>query len=316
MARTVPAALLAKLAQQADDPLAQARFAAELLATERRAQLLGPALAALEELPLPEARPTLLHLYADLDAEGIHLDAGGGFRAAALRALRPWATAADLPLLERAVTTYEFLPPGRSEEAAPIRAAGLVILADLDPQLAGFHAARLLVDHVHTSKLSGEPGKTAAGVLAAQSQTLPLYLYTLRDEQRDDVTAECLRHLAEAPVSVVRELCGRFGPEASELAQLGLVDLLLARSHDGIAHEELAARLRQPGPLTVLRYLAVAMVASRRRPLIDVVAAAATTERDALRRETIDEALALLPGEREPHDLRRRARRRRSAEDE
>lgn len=297
MARTTPAALLAKLGQLADDPLAQARFAAELLATERRAQLLGPALAALEELPIPEARPALLHLYADLDADGVRLDAGGGFRAAALRALRPWATAADLPLLERAVTTYEFLPPGRSEEAAPIRAAGLVSLADLDPQLAGFHAARLLVDHAHTSKLSGEPGKTAAGVLAAQSQALPLYLYTLGHEQRDDVTAECLRHLAEAPAYVVRELCERFGPGSSELAQIGLVDLLLARVHDALAHEVLAARLRQPGPLTVLRYLAVAMVASRRRPLADAVAAAAAAERDPSRRAALDEATALLPGD-------------------
>ncbi len=308
MARTTPAALLAKLGQLADDPLAQARFAAELLVTERRAQLLGPALGVLEELPIPEARPPLLGLYADLDTDGVRLDAGGGFRAAALRALRPWATAADLPLLERAVTTYEFLPPGRSEEATPIRAAGLVILADLDPQLAGFHAARLLVDHVYTSRLSGEPGKTAAGVLAAQSQTLPLYLYTLRDEQRDDVTAECLRHLAEAPEYVLRELCGRFGPEASELAQIGLIDLLLARSHDPLAHDELLARLRRPGPLTVLRYLAVTLVASRRRPLIDAVAAAAAAERDPGRRAALDEAMALLPAEQSAGRGARRGR--------
>lgn len=297
MARTAPAALLAQLSRLADDPLAQARFAAELLAAERRPQLLGPTLAALEELPLPEARPALLRLYADLDADGVRFDAGGGFRAAALRALRPWVTAAELPLLERAVTTYEFLPPGRSEVAAPIRAGGLVVLADLDPQLAGFHAARLLVDHCFTSELSGEPAKTAAGVLAALSQTLPLYLYTLRQHQWPDVTAECLRHLAEAPEFVVRELCGRFGPEAGELAQIGLIDLLLARLHDAGAHQELVARLRQPVPLTVLRYLAVAMVASRRRPLIDAVVAAATAEREPGRRAALDEAIALLPGE-------------------
>lgn len=297
MARTTPGALLAQLSRLADDPLAQARFAAELLATERRPQLLGPALAALEELPIPEARPVLLRLYTDFDADGVRLDAGGSFRAAALRALRPWATAVELPLLERAVTTYEFLPPGRSEVAASIRAGGLVVLADLDPTGAGFHAARLLVDHCFTSELSGEPAKTAAGVLAALSQTLPLYLYTLREHQWPDVTAECLRHLAEAPEFVVRELCGRFGPEAGELAQIGLIDLLLARVNDILAHDALAARLRQPGPLTVLRYLAVAMIASRRRPLIDVVVAAAAVERDLGRRAALDEALALLPGE-------------------
>lgn len=297
MARTTAATLLAQLSRLADDPLAQARFAAELLATERRPQLLGPALAVLEELPIPEARPALLQLYAKLDADGVRLDAGGGFRATALRALRPWATTTELPLLERAVTTYEFLPPGRSEVAAQIRAGGLVALADLDPTLAGFHAARLLVDHLYTSELSGEPARTAAGVLAAQSQTLPLYLYlsTPHDKQRDDVTGECLRHLAEAPELIVRELCGRFGPEARELAQIGLIDLLLARAQDTFAHEELTARLRKPGPLAVLRYLAVAMVASRRRPLIDAVVAAAAAERDPNRRAALDEAIALLP---------------------
>jgi hypothetical protein len=305
MARPSPAALLAALDQLAADPLAQARFAAELLASERRAQLLGPALAALEQLPIPEARPSLLQLYADLDADGTRRDAGGGFRAAALRALRPWAVAGDLPLLERAVSTYEFLPPSRSEEAGPIRAAGLVALADLDPQLAGFHAARLLVDHYHTSPLSGEPGKTAAGVLAAQSETLTLYLYTLGGAQRDEVTAECLRHLADAPESVARELCGRFDPAARELAQIGLIDMLLARPDSSFVREELGGRLRQPTPLNVLRYLAVTMAASRRRPLMEAVIAAAADERDPGRRGALEEALALLPDEQAAQGRRR-----------
>ncbi|NTV61931.1 MAG: hypothetical protein HGA65_00125 [Oscillochloris sp.] len=113
--------------------MAQARFAASLLATERRVQLIGPALATLEQLPISEAQPALLQLYADLDADGTRHDAGGSFRAAALRALRPWATTTDLPLLERAVTTYEYLPPGRSEEAAPIRSLGYVSLAQFAP---------------------------------------------------------------------------------------------------------------------------------------------------------------------------------------
>ncbi|NTU81351.1 MAG: hypothetical protein HGA45_18565 [Chloroflexales bacterium] len=179
MARTSPNAVLRELERLADDPEAQASYAATVLTTERRAQIVGPALAALEQQPLPEARPALLRLYAHLGADGTRHDAGGTFRASILRALRPWATIDDLPLLERAVTTYEFLPPGRSEEATPIRGAGLVALADLDPELAGFHAARLLVD-IHTSRPSGEPAKTAAGVLAACSEHLALYLYTLR----------------------------------------------------------------------------------------------------------------------------------------
>jgi hypothetical protein len=59
----------------------------------------------------------------------------------------------------------------------------------------------------------------------------------------------------------------------------------------------LTARLRQAGPLTVLRYLAVTLVASRRRPLIDAVFAAAAAERDPGRRAALDEAMALLPGD-------------------
>ncbi|NTV61930.1 MAG: hypothetical protein HGA65_00120 [Oscillochloris sp.] len=181
---------------------------------------------------------------------------------------------------------------------APIRAAGLVALADLDPELAGFHAARLLVDP-STSRLSGEPGKTAAGILAAQSQQLALYLYTLREGQHDDVSAECLRHLADAPDSIAHTLCTRFGPEASEAAQLGLIDMLLARPDRLRFREELRARLRTPGALTVFRYLAVVMAASRRRDLVAEVIAAVEAERDPQRLAALAEALALLPNDRE-----------------
>lgn len=301
-ARRSPAALLAELSRLSDDPLAQARLAAEILGTERRVQLVGPALAVLEETPLPEARPALLRLYADLDADGVRRDAGGTFRAAALRALRPWVTVDELPLLERAVTTYEFLPPGRSEEATPIRAAGLVAMDDLDPELAGFHAARLLADVGHTSRLSGEPAKTAAGVLAARSELLALYLCVLAGRQVDDVIAECLRHLAGAPDGIARELCERFGRDAGEAVQLGLIDMLLARPDRPLFQRELRARLRGAGSLTVLRYLAVTLVASRRPELVAEVIAAAREERDPGRSAALAEGLALLPGGRSAAD--------------
>jgi hypothetical protein len=295
MPRRSPEMLKSELDALAGDPAAQSRLAAELIAGERRAQVVGPALAALERFPIPEARPALLQLYGNLDADGVRLDPGGDFRAAALRALRSWATTDDLVLLERAVTTYEFLPPGRSEEAGRIRAAGLVALPDLDPQLAGFHAARLLVDYEHTSRFNGEPARTAAQVLAALSEYLVLYSYTLRDTQRGDVTGECLRYLAGAPDSFVRELCERFGAEANETAQIGLLDMLLARPDRPLFREELRARLDAPGSLAVFRYLAVAMVASRHDELLEQVLAAAEAEEDSSRREALEEALALAP---------------------
>jgi hypothetical protein len=296
--RALPA-LLAELSRLSADPLAQARLACEILAAERRPQLVGPALAALEETPVPEARPALLSLYADLDADGVRHDAGGTFRAAALRSLRPWATVDELPLLERAVTTYEFLPPGRSEEATPIRAAGLVAMADLDPELAGFHAARLLADVEHTSRLSGEPAKTAVGVLAARSELLALYHCVLGGRQVEDAIAECLRHLAAAPDSIVGALFERFGADASETVQLGVIDMLLARPERPLFHQELRARLQARAGLAVTRYLAVTMVASRRAELVAEVLAAVRGERDARRLEALAEGLALLPGDPE-----------------
>lgn len=53
MARPSPSAVLRELEHLAGDPEAQARYATTLLATERRALLVGPALAAVEQLPLP-----------------------------------------------------------------------------------------------------------------------------------------------------------------------------------------------------------------------------------------------------------------------
>ncbi|MFV9505177.1 MAG: hypothetical protein AB4911_11500, partial [Oscillochloridaceae bacterium umkhey_bin13] len=65
------------------------------------------------------------------------------------------------------------IPSGRSEKAVSIRDAGLVAMDNLDPALAGFHAARLLVGHPHTSCLSGEPSKTAVTVPPAVIAAVP-----------------------------------------------------------------------------------------------------------------------------------------------
>lgn len=308
MTKRNPAPLLAELRHLADDPVAQARFAAGLLVGERRPQVFAPALMILEQQPLPEARLALLALYSHLDSNGVRLDAGGGFRASILRILRPWITAADQGLLERAVTTYEYQPPARSEEAGPIRAAGLVALSDIDPELAGFHATRLLADHAHTSAMSGEPGKTAAGVLAVRAESLPLYLYTLQDPQHAEVTAECLRHLAGAPDAIVRELCERFGAHASEVAQIGLIDMLLVRPARPLFQSELRARLRARSSLAVVHYLAVAIVASRQPALVEDLTALAEAEDNPARRAVLAEALELLPITPTPAGSRRRGR--------
>ena len=155
-----------------------------------------------------------------------------------------------------------------------------------------------MVDHEHTSRFSGEPATTAAEVLAALTEPLPLYLYTLREQQHADVTSACLRYLADAPDSVVDQLLTRFGSAASESAQIGVLDLLLARPDRQRFRDALRARLDAPNPPTVFRYLAVAIVAGRHAGLLRDLEAARQRELDPQRRRVLDEALALAPHRR------------------
>jgi hypothetical protein len=117
---------------------------------------------------------------------------------------------ADMPdqtlaLAERTLTTYEFFPPHGEESTGGLRVAGLVLLYNLDPDLASYHAMRLLVDE-HTSRMSGEPAISAAQCLADQGHLLPLYGYLFAWHQHTEVEATCLRSLAKAPVPIVESV--------------------------------------------------------------------------------------------------------------
>jgi hypothetical protein len=127
-------------------------------------------------------------------------------------------------------------------------AAGLVLLSQLDPVLASFYCARLLVD-VHTSRMSGEPALIAIRLLArqvghlpSQGHLLPLYSYLFaQHEGHPEVEAECLRHLARAPAGVVESVLSHYTAPVSigtgmavprhetkdDVALLGLLDLVL-----------------------------------------------------------------------------------------
>lgn len=73
--------------------------------------------------------------------------------------------------------------------------------------------------------------------------------------------------------------------------------MLVARPERALFRDELRARLRAPGSLTAFRYLAVVLVASRRRELVDEVVAAVEAENDAQRLTALVEALELLPND-------------------
>lgn len=265
---------LRSLAHQPDE---QGRYALEILEQERGKQVVSEALAVLDQRPIPQARPLLLRLYAHYDEAGVKRDAGGDLRTALLGALLSIADMRDQALAERALTTYEFLPPTREESTGGLRAAGLVLLHNLDPVLASYHATRLLVDE-HTSRMSGEPAVSAARLLASQGQLLPLYSYLFAQHScHPEVEAECLRHLVKAPASIVEAILsfyqtpisiGTGAPVArhetrDDVVLLGLFDLVLALPTNPVGLSFLEAFLRETQRQEVYHSVLVTIIATR-----------------------------------------------------
>lgn len=253
---------------------------------------LEAALAELAEESGPEVRAAILARYAACQSEPGHRDAGCYVRSTLLRALRPVTMPADRALLEEAATTYEFLPPGRSEVAAGLRAAALIALNEVDPILAAYHAVRLLWD-ARTSDMSGEPAVTAAALLGSQEQTLCLYGYLWQPHPASaEVIGACLRYLTSLPDSLLPALIALYTTSEDEIVLVGLSDLLLGHPARALclpALRELLERRRLPN---LFRYLVLAMRASRRDELIAELKHLAREERDPARAAVLREALA------------------------
>src|SRR5688572_18821090 len=117
-------------------------FAADLVASEKDPFVLRSALAALDGEVLPAHRAKFIARYRELAKSGPKGDPGAGLRIGLLKALRPLLRDDDLPLLDEALATYEFLPgPGPpSDSAQGLRAEALLAMADRDPTRAAYHA--------------------------------------------------------------------------------------------------------------------------------------------------------------------------------
>lgn len=290
---------------------AQVDYALQLVETESNLELVQAALDALASSSDPRVRTILLDRFGELaDGRGPG-DSGCYLRAALLRALRHVARRDDAPVIERGVWTYEsmppFTPPDYGEVAAGLRSVALVTLNEVDEALAGYHAARLLVDG-RTSHMSGEPAVTAARALAAQGQLLPLYGYVMRGESHrhnigpdgeqgvsgiPEVVGECLRNLSPLPASLLPPLVARYRESGDEIVLLGLFDLLLAHETRARYDRLVLDFLRETRLYNIHRYLASMIVASRRDDLIVSLEKMAAGERDRLKAETLRDALAL-----------------------
>lgn len=281
-------------------PEERAQFAAELVQTTSHPGLLQAALEALDGRPVHGVKAALLERYQQLDEQGPKRDAGGMLRAGILRVLDGAFTHGDAPLMERAVRTFE---PTPGDAAAPtlLRSAGLVALDSIDPESARYLAAMMLAaanDPRQTSAMSGEPAATAVRVLASRGESLVLVTYLLAHARRtapapSEVLAECVRSLADVPGRYLEPVIDAVREWGDEVVELGLCDLVVAHEPERALTEWAGRFLRGGCSLELYRYLATAVVASRRRDLFEVLARAAEAEPERKRIEVLIEALAL-----------------------
>jgi len=281
---------LDRLRELVDTPEEQAAYAEQLFRADKNPDVVRATLDVLARREDRRLRPVLLAKYAHCDQNGVRRDPGGTLRAAIIHALRPIAVPDDAPLLERAATTVEFL---FGEAAGDLRAAGLLVLNDVDQTLAGYHAVRLLTDE-HTSIMSGEPALTAVRVLAAQGQTLPLYAYAMRDGAGvGDVLGESLRNLTTLPRSLLPAVVDRYGESEDEIALLGLFDLLMEHPAGADYTAFILEFLRTTTLYNIYRYLVSTLLTSRDEAMLGQLRALSEVERNPKRLEILRDALGL-----------------------
>lgn len=258
-----------------------AAFASAILDVNHNQQELEAALQALADNPYPRARPRLIELFEEYASNGEILDPGGGIRAWIIRALQAIAKPVDASLFETAALTYEILPPGFEEEAGALRIAGVAALAQVDDELAAFHASRILVER-YTEPMSGEPAVTAARILASLNQFEALYQYLFHEPHKTlpEVVSECLHLLTSIATSLVPGLIDRFSDSENDLILAGLFDLLVIHKSGLQGEDFLISFLKESRRYDAYRYLIALIAAERRQDFLPAILPVLGFERD------------------------------------
>ena len=282
-------------------PGAAAVYAAELLETETLEDVLLSVLAVLRENPGPALHDVVVRRYREFDANAKRRDPLGTVRTALLSLLRREITQGDREIVLRAVTTYESGFSGPTSTS--IRAAGLICLADLDPELAALYAARCTGESDADKTLGddGEPIVTALRVLFTTNQVAAIYGYAVaapipakRDgRQITEPHAEAVRLLRELPDGLASAVAARFMGSESDLILLGVCDLLVGHEGGPGVMRELRAMLQRPGDHEIFQYLAAAIVASRRDDSLAALITHGLEEGDRTKAAIVRDALLL-----------------------
>ena len=285
------------LKNMAEQPTAQTAFAIELLRPTQGRDVLMAALTVLTRRPADDARPALIGLFNHFAERGPARDPGCFMRRAVLDAWRPVALPADRASLLQAVNTYEYLPPDFHEDAILLRAAALVVLAELDEEMARYHGVRLLMDD-HTDPMSGEPALTAAKVLASLDETVVLYSYAMRRRGvLPEVVSECLRSLTNLPDELLPDLLDLHQTSADAIVLVGLFDLLLNHRSGPHGRDVLTGYLTNGANLDAYRYLVITLIAQGDDHFVNAVLDAARTMRNPEKVDALADALAIRSGD-------------------
>jgi hypothetical protein len=296
-----------KLKELEDAPNEQLEYAVKLLGAEKSKFVLEAVIKLLKENPDPSARTNLLKLYQYLEGDPGKRDAGAFLRTPILSILREMLRHEDLPILEKAVVRYEFLPPTFKDHAEGLRSTALLAIDDLDERLASYYAIRLLVDK-NTSEFSGEPAVTAVKVLAKQGNLLPLYAHAMQfnflaeDQQVPEVLAECLGHLASLPANFVAEIFELYNDTESDAIMLGVFDLILRYPKSEIYWDYLQDFLKTTDKVELYRYLCTSIIVSRKSELLNPLIELARAEKDKSKIMLLVEAFGLTFSQNRTND--------------
>jgi hypothetical protein len=238
--------------------------------------------------PGPHLRDALLARYDELAAVPRH-DPTAVVRAELLRELRSLVTVADRHRLETALLTYEFGAHG--ENCSSLRAAALLALAEVEPEVAELHAVHLLADG-YTESMSGEPALSAVRFLASRGAVGPIYVFVLSGGARQESLAEGLRALVKLPAQLVLRLAQGLRKSEDEIALVGLIDLLVAHGEPAAFADYVRDWALETDRLDLLEFAAAEIVARRREPLVEALREASMLTVDQQRKSLLQQALA------------------------
>lgn len=266
------------------------RAAARIMHDSPDLDLVRTAISILGAEESPTWRDDLIAKFAWCEAQPIRRDGGGYIRAALVRALRPISDPSDAALFQQAMSAYEI--DGAMELCGDLRAVGLLAMNDIDPDLAANWAARLMLDPQVT--FSGDPATTAIKLLASHANLAPVFGMVSWGQARNDVLAEGLRNLTELHADLLPMLVDRYIENEDEQIILGLFDLLLGHATRDRWAAEIERWFRTTTVMDLYGIVAVQVVASRSEVLITMLQQLRDLEVDGMRRQMLNEALALV----------------------